>query len=68
MDFRYEKKREVFDLFAVKFGSRTMPFSGGKNAPALEAFQNKNSSLVFQLLGTVNGELKLLQNRSKKRF
>ena len=65
---RYEKKRDVFDLFAVKFESRAMPFYGEKNAPALEPFQNKDSSLVLQLLGTVNGELKLLQNCSKKRF
>ena len=52
----------------MKFESRAMPFSGETNAPALEPFLNKDSSLVLQLLGTVNGELKLLQNRSKKRF
>ena len=40
----------------------------GKIPPALEPFQNKDSSLVLLLLGIVNGELKLLQNRSKKRF
>ena len=28
---RYEKKREIFDLFAVKFESRAMRFSGGKS-------------------------------------
>ena len=38
----------------------------GKIAPALEPFQNKDSSLVLLLLGTVNGELKIFQNRSIK--
>ena len=60
---RYEKKREVFDLFATKFEGGSMPFSGEKNAPALEPFQNKDSSLVLLLQGTVKGELKLVQNR-----
>ena len=45
-----------------------MRFSGKKIAPVLEPFQNKDSSLVLLLLGTVDGELKLLQNRSKKCF
>ena len=35
---------------------------GGKITLALEPFQNKDSSLVLLLLGTVNGELKMLQN------
>ena len=41
---------------------------GGKIAPALEPFQNKDSSLVLLLYGTVNGELKFIQNRSKTAF
>ena len=41
----------------------------GKIAPALEPFQNKDSSLVLLLVyGTVNGELKIVQNRSKNRL
>ena len=32
------------------------------------ALQNMDSPLVLLLLGTVNGELKTLQNRSKSRF
>ena len=39
---------------------------GGKIAPALEPFQNKVSTLVLLLYRRVNGELKFIQNRSKK--
>ena len=41
---------------------------GRKITSALEPFQNKDSSLVLLLLGTVNGELKILQNHPKNRF
>ena len=58
---RYEEKRDSFGLFAARFESEAM-------RPPLEPFENKDSSLVLLLLGTVNGELKLLQNRSKNRF
>ena len=44
---RYEKKRESFDPFAARFKSGAMRFSGKKNAPVLEPFQNKDSSLVL---------------------
>ena len=50
-------------LLHVKIESGAMRFSGGQS---LRCFQNKDSSLVF--LGTVNGELKIVQNRSKNRF
>ena len=70
MDFRLEgtrKNRESFDLNAAKFESGAMRFWGKKIAPALEPFQNKDSPLSFYQ-GTVNGELKFIQNRSKNRF
>ena len=50
-------------LLHVKIESGAMRFSGGRS---LRCFQNKDSSLVF--LGTVNGELKIVQNRSKTAF
>ena len=34
----------------------------------MEPFQNKDISLLLLLLETVNGELKILQNRSKTVF
>ena len=52
---RYEKNCESFDLYAVKFESGAMRFWGGKIAPALEPFQNKDSSLLLLIYGTVNG-------------
>ena len=45
---RYEKNRESFDLYAAKFESGAIRF-WGKIAPALEAFQNKVSTLVLLL-------------------
>ena len=71
MDFRLEGTRRIvnpFDLYAAKFESGEMRFWGGKIAPALEPFQKKDSSLVLLLYGTVNGELKFIQNRSKNRL
>ena len=65
---RYEKNRELFDFYAAKFLKRSDAILGGKIAPALEPFQNKDSSLVLLIYGTVNGELKFLQDRSKNRF
>ena len=64
---RYEKKRESFDLFrdlfAAKFESGAVRFSGKMSLRRWSpSVQNKDSSLVLLLLGTVNGELKLLQN------
>ena len=44
---RYEKKRESFDPFAARFKSGAMRFPGKKIAPAMEPFQNKDSSLVL---------------------
>ena len=66
---RYEEKRESFDLFAVKFESEAMQFSGEKSLRGWSPFKTRiHSFLVLLLLGTVNGELKILQNRSKNRF
>ena len=50
---RYEKKRESFDLFAAKFESGAMRFSGGKSP---KHCQNMDSTFVFLILGTVNGK------------
>ena len=44
---RYEEKRESFDLL------RSDTIFHGKISPVLEPFQNKDSSLVLLLLGTV---------------
>ena len=57
-----------FRPFCCEVWKRSHAIFRGKIAPALEPFENKDSSLVLLLLGTVNGELKLLQNRSKNRF
>ena len=50
---RYGKNRESFDLYAAKFESGAMRFGGGGGGggigPALEPFQNKDSSLVLLL-------------------
>ena len=46
---RYEEKRESFDLFATEFESGAMRFWGGEIAPALEPFQNMDSTLVLLL-------------------
>ena len=45
-----------------------MRFSVEKLLRRAGALQNMDSPLVLLLLGTVNGELKTLQNRSKSRF
>ena len=70
MDFRSEGTRRSMNLSTFLLRSlKAERFDFlGKIPPALEPFQNKDSSLVLLLLATVNGELKLLQNRSKKRF
>ena len=65
---RYEEKREVFDLFAAKFESGAMRFYGEKSLRRWSPFKTGIFSLVLLIEGTVNGELKLLQNRSKNRF
>ena len=59
---RYKQKCESFDLIDAKFKSKVM------HAPALEPFQNKDTSLVLLLSETVNGVLKILQNCSKTVF
>ena len=60
MDFRLEGTRRIVNL--LNFMLRSLKAEqcdfGGKIAPALEPFQNKDSSLVLLLYGTVNGELK----------
>ena len=49
----YEEKRESFDLFAAKIESGAMRLNLGGNRSGA---------------GAVNGELKLVQNRSKNRY
>ena len=60
---RYEKKREFFDLFAAKFESGAMRFSGGIRSGA-GPFQNMDFALVILFLGTVNRQRRT-QNPSK---
>ena len=52
----YEKKFESFDLFAAKFESGAMRFSGGKSLRRWSPFKTR---IVLLLLRTVNGELKI---------
>ena len=58
----------IFWPLCCEVWKRSNAILGGKIAPALEPFQNKDSSLVLLLYGTVNCELKFIQNRSKNRF
>ena len=58
----------IFRPFYCEVWKRSDSIFWKKIPPALEPFQNKDSSLVLLFLGTVNGELILFQNRSKKRF
>ena len=69
MDFRLEGARRIVNLLTLMLRSLKAERRdlGGKIAPALEPFQNKDSPLSFYQ-GTVNGELKFIQNRSKNRF
>ena len=64
---RYEEKRESFNLFATKFESGAMRFWGEKLLPRWNAFKTRIPPFLL-LYGTVNGELKFIQNRSKNRF
>ena len=70
MDFRLEGTRRIVNLLTFMLRSLKAERCdfGGKTAPALEPFLNKDSSLVLLLYGRVNGELKFIQNRSKNRF
>ena len=63
---RYENKRESFD--PRTFLLRSLKVERWKNCSGAGALQNMDSSLVLLLLGTVNGELKTLQNRSRAAF
>ena len=56
---RYEKKLESFDL-------RGDAIFCGKLLQCFSPFKTRIPRLFFLLLGAVNGELKILQNRSKK--
>ena len=70
MDFRLEGTKRIVNLltFMLRSLKAERAILGGEIAPALEPFHNKDSSLVVLLYGTVNGELKFIQNRSKNRF
>ena len=62
-------KKDKGGILVLKgFQRRSHAILGGKIAPPLEPFQNKDSSLVLLIYGTVNGELKFIQHRSKNRF
>ena len=64
---RYEKNRESLDLYAAKFESGAMRFWGEKSLRCWNPFKTRIPPLSFYY-GTVNGELKFIQNRSKNRF
>ena len=67
-DWKVREESWIFWPLCCKVWKRSDAILGGKIAPALEPFQNKDSSLVLLLYGTVNGELKFIQNRSKNHF
>ena len=67
-DWKVREESKIFWPLCCEVWNRSDAFFGGKIAPALEPFQNFDSSLVLLIHGTVNGELKLLQNRSKTAF
>ena len=67
-DWKVREELWIFWPLYCEVWKRSDAILGGKIAPALEPFQNKDSSLVLLLYGTVNGELKFIQNRSKNRF
>ena len=67
-DWKVREESWIFWPLCCEVWKRRDAILGGKIAPALEPFQNKDSSLVLLLYGTVNGELKFIQNRSKNRF
>ena len=67
-DWKVREESWIFWPLCCEVWKRSDAILGGKIAPALEPFQNKDSSLVLLLYGTVNGELKFIQNRSKNRF
>ena len=70
MDYLLEGSRRSVNLSTFLLRSLKVELCdfGGKITLALEPFQNKDSSLVLLLLGTVNGELKIFQNCSKTAF
>ena len=59
---RYKKKHESFDLCAVWKRSNFL----GENRSGTGVLQHVASTLVLLSLGTIDGKLKILQNRSKK--
>ena len=67
-DWKVREESWIFWPLCCEVWKRSDAILGGKIAPALEPFQNKDSSLVLLLYGTVNGELKFIQNRSKTAF
>ena len=67
-DWKVREELWIFWPLCCEVWKRSDAILGGKIAPALELFQNKDSSLVLLIYGTVNGELKFLQDRSKNRF
>ena len=67
-DWKVREESWIFWPLCCEVWKRSDAILGGKIAPALESFQNKDSSLVLLLYGTVNGEFKFIQNRSKNRI
>ena len=68
LDRKVRQEVWIFRPLCCEVWKRSNVIFWGNIAPALGPFQNKNSSFVLLLLGTVNSELKLLQNGSKNRF
>ena len=65
---RYERKSESFGISAASFESGATRFSRGKSPGAGAGQKIDFTTLVFLLRGTVNSELKILQNGSKYHY
>ena len=62
-DRKVRKEAWIVRPFSCEVSKQSDAIFWGKIAPALEPFQSMDSAIVLLLLGTVKGELEILQNR-----
>ena len=70
MDFRWDGTRRSVNLSTCLLQSLKEEQWDllGEDCSGAGVLQDMDSTLVLLLLGTVNGELKILQNRAQNRF